>query len=212
MQIIGTEVLSNLLHLISNSLLIPVMIILVVVVFYTFLILGSFITEFYSRKDFGSKNTESLMNSLDTARSPDEMKEIVKSSELQRTEKDILYTVINNHNLGSESREALAVNLIEEEELRLSNITTKSDVIVRLAPTLGLLGTLIPLGPGLSALKTGDIATLANALMIAFDTTVAGLLASSLAYMVSKYRKKWYTKDLSDLEAILNSTLEVLRK
>lgn len=83
---------------------------------------------------------------------------------------------------------------------------------MRIAPTLGLLGTLIPLGPGLVSLKTGDIATLAESLMVAFDTTVVGLIASAIAYIISKYRKKWYTKDLSNLESVVKSTLEVLGK
>lgn len=41
----------------------------------------------------------------------------------------------------------------------------------QLGPILGLLGTLIPLGPGLAALGSGDIVTLAEALTVAFDTT-----------------------------------------
>ena len=50
----------------------------------------------------------------------------------------------------------------------------------QLGPILGLLGTLIPLGPGLAALGSGDIVTLAEALTVAFDTTVTGLLIGYL--------------------------------
>jgi len=52
----------------------------------------------------------------------------------------------------------------------------------QLGPILGLLGTLIPLGPGLAALGSGDIVTLAEALTVAFDTTVTGLVIGALAY------------------------------
>ena len=55
----------------------------------------------------------------------------------------------------------------------------------QLGPILGLLGTLIPLGPGLAALGSGDIVTLAEALTVAFDTTVTGLVIGALAYLVS---------------------------
>ena len=52
----------------------------------------------------------------------------------------------------------------------------------QLGPILGLLGTLIPLGPGLAALGSGDIVTLVEALTVAFDTTVTGLVIGVLAY------------------------------
>ena len=42
---------------------------------------------------------------------------------------------------------------------------------------------LIPLGSGLAALGFGDINTLAEALTIAFDTTVTGLLIGALGYL-----------------------------
>ncbi|MEN6293644.1 MAG: MotA/TolQ/ExbB proton channel family protein, partial [Methanobacterium sp.] len=78
--------------------------------------------------------------------------------------------------------------------------------------TMGLMGTLIPLGPGLSALGTGDINSLAQALILAFNTTIAGLAAGSVGFIISRYRKKWYADDLSILDAIVDSTLEVLDK
>ena len=93
--------------------------------------------------------------------------------------------------------------------LKKTNLT---DIFVRLGPVLGLLGTLIPLGPGLSALGSGQIATLASSLTIAFDTTVIGLTISSLSYVVSKYKKQWYESDLTTLETVAESVLEKLSK
>lgn len=86
----------------------------------------------------------------------------------------------------------------------------RTDIVVRLGPTFGLMGTLIPMGPGLAALGAGDITTLAEAIIIAFDTTVTGLAASAVAYVISKLRKRWYEEDLSNLEVLINSTLEIL--
>ena len=82
---------------------------------------------------------------------------------------------------------------------------------VRLGPILGLLGTLIPLGPGLAALGAGDIMVLAQSLTIAFDTTVTGLAVGALAFLISKFRKQWYENDLIDTESIAEAELEVLR-
>ena len=52
----------------------------------------------------------------------------------------------------------------------------RADMIARIAPMFGLMGTLIPLGPGLAALGQGNLTILTEAITIAFDTTVLGLL------------------------------------
>ncbi len=66
------------------------------------------------------------------------------------------------------------------------------DLLARCGPILGLMGTLIPLGPGLTALGSGNIDILATALTVAFDTTVIGLLVGLLAYAIGRVRRRWY--------------------
>lgn len=69
---------------------------------------------------------------------------------------------------------------------------------------------MIPMGPGLAVLGAGDINGLAQAIIIAFDTTVVGLAAGGIAYVISKVRKRWYEDNLTTLETITESVLEVL--
>ncbi|MEM7138574.1 MAG: MotA/TolQ/ExbB proton channel family protein [Myxococcota bacterium] len=76
----------------------------------------------------------------------------------------------------------------------------RADVLARVGPMLGLMGTLIPLGPGLAALGNGNVAVLAQAVTVAFDTTVMGLLVGVLAFIVSRLRRRWYDAVLDDLE------------
>jgi biopolymer transport protein ExbB/TolQ len=59
------------------------------------------------------------------------------------------------------------------------------------------------------ALGQGDTQTLADSLLIAFDTTVAGLAAAGVAFAISRLRKRWYEEYLSSLEALMESLLEV---
>ncbi len=66
------------------------------------------------------------------------------------------------------------------------------------------------MGPGLAVLGAGDINGLAQAIIIAFDTTVVGLAAGGIAYVISKVRKRWYEDNLTTLETITESVLEVL--
>lgn len=77
----------------------------------------------------------------------------------------------------------------------------RADLLARSGPILGLMGTLIPLGPGLSALGTGDIEILATALTVAFDTTVIGLLIGLIAYLIGRVRRRWYDVTWQAIEA-----------
>lgn len=77
----------------------------------------------------------------------------------------------------------------------------RADLLARGAPMLGLMGTLIPLGPGLSALGNGELDVLATAVTVAFDTTVAGLLAGLAGFVVARLRRRWYEELLDRMEA-----------
>ena len=124
--------------------------------------------------------------------------------------KKTLVKIARNHDIGSKARQALASELISNAETILIKSTNKTDILVRLGPIFGLLGTLIPLGPGLAALGSGDITTLAESLTIAFDTTVTGLAVGGIGYLISKFRKQWYESDLIDVETLAEVELESL--
>ena len=76
----------------------------------------------------------------------------------------------------------------------------RADFIPRLAPMLGLMGTLIPLGPGLAALGEGQLSILTTAMTVAFDTTVIGLLAGMIGFVIGRMRRRWYDAAISQLE------------
>lgn len=212
MIIQGTEALTSLIHIISESLLTPVVIILVIFVVLAILCLGGAINERISRKSIKSEEFEKLVRDISFSNSPSEIENFVNGSSLFDWQKDILVKIAKNHDIGSKARQALASELISNEETRLIKSTNKTDILVRLGPIFGLLGTLIPLGPGLAALGTGDITTLAESLTIAFDTTVTGLAVGGVGYLISKFRKQWYESDLIDVETLAEVELESLNK
>jgi len=76
----------------------------------------------------------------------------------------------------------------------------RADLIARVGPMLGLMGTLIPLGPGLAALGRGELQTLAQAVTVAFDTTVMGLLVGIIGFVLGRVRRRWYDSLLDALE------------
>ena len=75
----------------------------------------------------------------------------------------------------------------------------RADFITRLSPMLGLMGTLIPLGPGLAALGEGELRILTTAMTVAFDTTVVGLLAGMIGFVLSRLRRRWYDTAIDTL-------------
>jgi biopolymer transport protein ExbB/TolQ len=193
-------------------LLTPVVVLLVLFLIISILAIGGLINEKYTRKPMSQRELECLLNNINNSSNPDEIKNHVSSSTLFKDQKNIISNVVDNHNLEPEARKSYAAKLVEDEQMTLLKKTNLTDILVRVGPVLGLLGTLIPLGPGLSALGSGQIATLASALTIAFDTTVVGLTISSLSYVVSKYKKQWYETDLTTTETVAESVLEKLEK
>lgn len=77
----------------------------------------------------------------------------------------------------------------------------RADVLARVAPMLGLMGTLIPLGPGIAALSRGEFEILARAVSVAFDTTVIGLAVGIVGFVIGRLRRRWYDRILADLES-----------
>ena len=76
----------------------------------------------------------------------------------------------------------------------------RADLLARIPPMLGLMATIIPLGPGLAALGKGDSAQLASAVTVAFDATVLGLVAGIGGLVIGKLRRRWYEETLEAME------------
>ncbi len=62
------------------------------------------------------------------------------------------------------------------------------------------MGTLIPLGPGIAGLNRGEFDVLATAVMTAFDTTVLGLFAVVVGFVLGRLRRRWYDNLLDEME------------
>ena len=89
-------------------------------------------------------------------------------------------------------------NAASAEELKIAaeRALLPAKLCARLGPMLGLAGTLIPLGPSLKAFAIGDSQALASGLIIAFSTTVVGLVIGGVNYAAYAIRRQWYSEDL----------------
>jgi biopolymer transport protein ExbB/TolQ len=208
----GSEFLTSALNAISQGLQIPVVIFLLLFALVAILMLGGLISEYTSRMKVSVDVIEKLVFNINNAPSIDDVKKIVEGAKIPKSQKLILMKVIRAQSLTKESREALARKLIESEENGFTKSLGRTDVITRIGPTLGLMGTLIPMGPGLAALGAGDINTLANSIIVAFDTTVVGIGSGALAYVVAKIRRRWYEEYLSNLDTLVDCVLDKLNQ
>ena len=208
----GSEILTSILNVISQSLLIPVIVILLVFAIYVVITLGGLITEYSSRSKITTRERKKIMRSISSSDNVDDMTRVIEESDLLKSQKDILVNIASSSDLGPKSREAMARDLIEEQEENIEKTIEKTDIITRLGPTIGLMGTLIPMGPGLAALGSGDVAALSQAIIIAFDTTVIGVGAGAIGYTISKIRRRWYEAYINNLDALADVVLESMTK
>ncbi len=202
--------LSDALRAVAEAALTPVVIILLALIAVTIILLGTLIAEFFTERRHLKVKMPVLINQIRAAeKSPEE---IIAGSGLIKKQKETLKELVLQSELTNTMREALAVRLLAETRARYDGIVNITNVIAKIGPMLGLLGTLIPLGPGIIALGRGDTYTLSTSLLTAFDTTVAGLICAAIALIVSVIRKKWYADYMSMLETLMECILDKEKK
>ncbi|NDY89849.1 MotA/TolQ/ExbB proton channel family protein [Ideonella livida] len=74
-------------------------------------------------------------------------------------------------------------------------------IATRVAPMLGLVATMIPMGPALQAMAGGQMAEVAQGLTVAFSAVILALIAAAITYSVAQVRRRWYASDLLWLQS-----------
>ena len=192
--------ISDMLYWIATGLLVPVVILLIALFIRSLLLIGNFFGQYISvkkvRKEFRtvlqgmtSENLGSWRSSLsDKQHSP--FIECIKQMEENCENKAMVRHLVDNY------------EIMTQKELYASNL------LLKMGPMLGLMGTLIPMGPALVGLSAGDIASMAYNMQVAFATTVVGLASSAIGYITKQFKQNWYAQDLADLE-YLSDLIEV---
>ena len=198
-------------HALSSGLLIPTIAVLLFMLALSVVELGGLLVEAFTERRKMKVNVSELINAFQEKDAAEIIKQ-VEGIRLFRRQKAAIIELLQNKDLPAVSLQALARRLLTNEELNYVRITNRTDLVTRLGPMLGLMATLIPLGPGLIALGEGDPRMLADSLLTAFDATVTGLAAGGIAFAVSRFRKRWYEDYMSTLEALLESLTEVLER
>jgi biopolymer transport protein ExbB/TolQ len=98
---------------------------------------------------------------------------------------------------GDAHADELAVEeLVARAEADAARLLNTVRFAIRVGPSLGLMGTLIPMATALSGLARGDLQLLAANMTIAFSATVVGLAVGVVAYVIAMVREGWVRADL----------------
>jgi biopolymer transport protein ExbB/TolQ len=163
--------------------MIPVMLALLFGLVYTLYLAGITVYEFISRmqrRDLEKELVAALENKSSTIPEFDGYNEFEQTVNLIIADK--------NDQLLIGKRIASIESLRRTELQKIADLT-------KYGPAIGLMGTLIPLGPALVGLARGDLETLSNNMIIAFATTVVGILISLIAMAIHSAKKSWYRDD-----------------
>jgi biopolymer transport protein ExbB/TolQ len=182
--------LKTFIYLISASLLYPVLLLLVLLCLFVIIFAGAFFAEWLERIRLHNCPPQDLPKLLKAG----DPSQVVSRRVRQYIES--LLEVIGR----DEGTEAAVENLLQEETLILWKSMDRLRILVRVAPALGLIGTLIPMGTGLAALGQGDMTRLSADLVIAFTTTVTGLAVGTAAFFIYAVRRRWIEEDIKNME------------
>jgi biopolymer transport protein ExbB/TolQ len=190
----ATDGLGETLARIASSLRIPVLILALFVLLLCAVEVGRFTIELFSRARAGRGSLRVLVRQV--LANPGQaagLSALAPSSFAREALLEIARAKLAGEPAGVEY--ALA-----DYELAVQRRLDHTRILVRAGPGLGLMGTLIPLAPGLAALGHGEVSTLATDLRTAFAATTIGLLVGTVAFALTLTRTRMYTEDLTALE------------
>ena len=162
----------------SELLMAPIIVLICLLVVYAIYALGRFCSQYLVRKQHEIAYTRQ-----------------VNASTSQSISTYSGYPIHNYfvHNPNASDDELEVVALKQLENLR---------IVTRIAPMLGLIATMIPMGPALQALADGNIQGISESLIIAFAAVIWGMVISTLTFWPASVRKRWCANELINIRKI----------
>ncbi|MDT7838103.1 MotA/TolQ/ExbB proton channel family protein [Aquabacterium sp. OR-4] len=69
----------------------------------------------------------------------------------------------------------------------------------RITPLLGLVATMIPMGPALEGLSKGNLAQVSQNLGVAFSAVILALIAAAITFWVANVRRRWLAEEMLEI-------------
>lgn len=198
------NVISNILYWISTGLLVPVIVLLIFFFIRAIILIGTFFGQ-YMQHNKVSADFYDRIKKL----SPETFAEF--SAGLPQNPKGLM-AYYARQIVDAKGNDARIELLLSEYEIQASKELATSKMLTKMGPILGLMGTLIPMGPALVGLATGDIASMAYNMQVAFATTVVGLIVSAIGFVTQQVKERWSIKEISMLEYLAEITRQTAKK
>lgn len=184
--------ISDIMFWISTGLLVPVVVLLIALFFRSLLLVGSFFGQYMS-----IRKTDKLIREHMETLTPDNLSALAGQLPAKSTSLVVVYM---KRILDAQESSPQVQRLLANFEIAADKDLATSKTLTKLGPILGLMGTLIPMGPALVGLSTGDIASMAYNMQVAFATTVIGLFAGAIGFLTQQVKQRWYLQDMTNLD------------
>lgn len=169
------QLIETLMANVSEILMAPVLVAILVLFIYAIYTLGRFISQYLIRK----KNYLSYF----------------KDVEIKNKNQFIGFPIhnyfIKNPTASEDEIEVYALKKLET--LR---------IVTRIAPMLGLIATMIPMGPALKSLADGNIQGISENLIIAFAAVIWGLVISTITFWPASVKKRWFAQEIINIRKL----------
>ena len=169
--------LEQLMYQLSGWFMAPVLIAISVLFLYSLFAMGGFAAQWWQRRQ-NSAHYDALIQE--------------KKTDLQQLAGYPL--MIHAQQQPTATMEQLDV--IALKQLEVLRITT------RIAPMLGLIGTMIPMAPALKSLSNGNVQGISESLIIAFSVVIFGMVIASISFWIATVKKRWLATELVDIACL----------
>ncbi len=183
--------ISDILYWISTGLLVPVILLLIYFFCRSLLMVGGFFGQYLDVRKSHFRTQEHLRTLT-----PDNLDDFW--AELPAKSRSLFMRHLKELQ-QSEGSPARIEKVVADFEAAADKELTPSKMLAKMGPMFGLMGTLIPMGPALVGLSTGDIASMAYNMQVAFATTVVGLFSSAVGFAVQQVKRRWYVEEMNQL-------------
>lgn len=194
------DYVSNVMFWISNSLLVPVILGLILLFLLSIVMIGNLLAE--QRKQRQKEACYGLLfHDLGTPTKLQALQNTLAATPKKRYFEEVALALFA---APSAQRDLL----IGTYELKQQKSNTQGKLLAKFGPILGLMGTLIPMGPALVDLSTGEVAGMAYNMQVAFATTVLGMFSAAVGYFYLQVVTRYQHKDLLWLDYLSESLVK----
>ncbi|MBL4638821.1 MAG: MotA/TolQ/ExbB proton channel family protein [Proteobacteria bacterium] len=166
--------LEQLMYQLSGWFMAPVLIAISVLFLYSLFAMGGFAAQWWQRRQ-NSAHYDAVIQE--------------KKTDLQQLAGYPL--MVHAQQQPTSTLEQLDVMALKQ--LEVLRITT------RIAPMLGLIGTMIPMAPALKSLSNGNVQGISESLIIAFSVVIFGMVIASVSFWIATVKKRWLATELVDI-------------